>query len=115
MANYKPQLPFNVPAKILSATFSKVNGVNVKTFTEGKDVIFLSARSYGGTEKVVNGQYVIVDTLTIETWYRPDIRSQDRIKLLDDNSVWEILNTPEDINRRHQYLKFKVERVKGDA
>lgn len=114
MANYKPSLPYNVPAQILQATWSKINGVNTKTFTSG-DKIFVSAKSYGGTEKVVNDQYVIVDTLVIETWFRPDIKGEDRIKLLDDESVWEILNTPEDIDRRHQYLKFKVQRVKGGA
>lgn len=77
--------------------------------------IFISARSYGGTEKVINDKYVIEDTLEVDTWYRPDITSKDRIKLLDDGSVWEILNTPEDIDRRHQYLKFKVRRVAGNA
>lgn len=114
MANYKPSLPYNVPAQILKGSYEKVNGVNVKNFTNG-DVIFVSAKSYGGTEKVSNDKYVIIDTLIIETWFRPDITSIDRIKLLDDGSVWEILNTPEDIDRRHQYLKFKVQRTKGNA
>lgn len=114
MSSYKPSFPFNVPARIVHATFEKVNGVNVKTFTEGYQ-IFVSAKSYGGTEKVVNDQYLIIDTLSIETWFRPDIKSEDYIRLLDDNSLWEILNTPEDIDRRHQYLKFKVQRYKGNA
>ena len=112
--SYKPSMPYNVPAQIMKATFNKINGVNVKTFTSG-DQIFVSAKSYGGTEKVVNNQYAIIDTLQIETWFTPDISSEDRIKLLDDNSEWEILNTPEDIDRRHQFLKFKVQRVKGGA
>lgn len=111
---YKASLPFNVPAYIMKASWSKVNGVNVKTFTQG-DLIYVSAKSYGGTEKIINNQYVIADTLVIETWYRPDIASDDALKLLDDNSEWEIINTPEDIERRHQYLKFKVQRYKGDA
>lgn len=114
MSSYKPSFPFNVPARILTATFTKVNGVNVKSFTDG-DQIFVSAKSYGGTERVVDDQYVIVDTLSIETWFRPDITSDCCIKLLDDNSIWEILNTPEDIDRRHQFLKFKVQRYKGNA
>ena len=114
MASYKPSLPYNVPAKIMKGTFNKVNGVNVKTFTEG-DFIWVSAKSYGGTEKVINDKYVIADTMQIETWFRPDIKSEDGIKLLDDDSVWEIMNTPEDIDRRHQYLKFKVQRYKGKA
>jgi len=32
---YKPQTPFNVPARVLKGSYSKVNGVTVKTFTEG--------------------------------------------------------------------------------
>lgn len=109
---YKPQQPFNVPCKILSATYEKINGANVKTYAES-GTIFVSAKSYGGTEKVINGTYVIVDTLNIETYYRPDIKSQDRIQLLDDDSTWEILNTPEDIDRMHKWLKFKVQRIHG--
>ncbi|MCQ2059792.1 MAG: phage head closure protein [Bacteroidaceae bacterium] len=206
MADFKPAVPFNVPALILPMTYKKVNGVNVKSdfysvkisvldgvriitvskngdisdkplwiktkyrapaaqsWTDGVDreitgtwrttystagitywvgiyanatateplcevtasegqvidtaesnQIFVSAKSYGGTERVVDDKYVIADTMQIETWFQPDIKSQDRIKLLDDGSVWEILNTPEDIDRRHQYLRFKVQRIKGGA
>ena len=93
---------------------TKINGVVKKTFTE-LDNFFCSAKSYGGTEKVINDKYVIEDTMQIETWYRPDIVSGCRIKLLDDNSEWEILNTPEDIDRRHQFLVFKVKRIVGGA
>ncbi len=114
MSSYQPQEPFNVPARILKGNYEKINGVNVKTFTEG-DLIWVSAKSYGGTEKVVNDKYVIEDTLIIDTWFRPDIKSEDGLKLLDDNSQWEILNTPEDIDRRHQYLRFKIKRYKGKA
>lgn len=77
--------------------------------------IFVSARSYGGTERIVNDKYVIEDTLDIETWYRPDITSDCQIRLWDDGSLWEILNTPEDIERMHQFMKFKCRRVKGNA
>lgn len=111
---YKPSMPFNVPAQILKGSYEKVNGVNKKVFSEG-EAIFVSAKSYGGTEKTVNDTYVIEDTLNIETWYRPDITAIDGIKLLDDESSWEILNSPEDIDRRHQFLKFNVKRIKGGA
>lgn len=111
---YQPSMPFNVPALILKCEYKKVNGVNVKIFTDG-DQIFVSAKSYGGTEKDVNDKITIIDTMNIETWYRPDITSIDGIRLLDDGSEWEILNTPEDIDRRHQFLKFKVQRMKGGA
>lgn len=202
---YRPQSPFNVPARIIPTGYVKINGVNtkkafysvlvsvfdgtrtisvfkdgnlctetlwvktrytngsgewvegvsraitgtwtssyttegityeVKIFTKESDteplcqiiasdgevkdsadefLIFISAKSYGGTERTVNDRYVIEDTLEVETWYRPDITSINRLKLLDDGSIWEIINTPEDIERRHQFLKFKCKRVKGNA
>lgn len=111
---YTPKQPFNVPAQILIATTRKVNGVNQKTFTNG-DPFFCSARSFGGTEKVVNGVYTLEDTMQIETYYRPDIKADCHIKLLDDNSEWEIISDPENIERRNQFLIFKVRRIKGGA
>lgn len=107
-------MPFNVPAQILKGEYQTVNGVKIKTFTDGAQ-IFVSAKSYGGTEREVNDRLVIVDTLNIETWYRPDITSIDGIRLLDDGSEWEILNNPENIERRNQFLKFKVQRRAGGA
>lgn len=111
---YKPYQPFNVPAQVLTATFTKVNGVPTKTFVDGEQ-FFCSAKGYGGSERVINEKFVIEDTLDVETWFRADITSADHIRLLDDGSEWEILNTPEDIDRRHLYLKFKVRRIKGGA
>lgn len=112
--SYKPALPFNVPAQIMKAEYRTVNGVGVKVFTDWEN-IWVSAKSYGGTEREVNGQIVIEDTLSIETWYRSDITSKDCIRLLDDGSEWEIMNNPENIDRRNQYLKFKVKRRVGNV
>lgn len=111
---YTPKMPFNVKAQLLKGKFKKINGVNTKTFSPAFE-FWVSAKSYGGTEKIINDKYVIEDTLIIETWYHPDITSNDAIKLLDDNSEWEILNTPEDIDRQHKFLKFKIRKIKGDG
>lgn len=111
---YTPKQPFTVAAKILTASFDTVNGIPTKTFKAG-DVFYCSARAYGGTEKIVDGKYLIEDTLTVETWYRPDLTSECRIEFLEDSSEWEILNTPEDIDLRHQFIRFKVRRYKGKA
>ena len=111
---YRPQHPFSVPAQILIPTETKVNGIVKKTFTVW-DNFFCSARSFGGTEKVLNGVVAIEDTMTIETWYRPDINANCHIKLLDDNSEWEIISDPENIERRNRYLVFKIRRIKGGA
>lgn len=111
---YRPTQPFNVPVKILIPTTRKVNGINQKTFADG-DTFFCSARSFGGTEKVINNVYVIEDTMKIETYYRPDITADSRIKLLDDDSEWEIISNPENIERKNQFLSFKVRSIKGGA
>ena len=111
---YRPKQPFNVAAQILTATTRKVNGINQKTFVDG-DAFFCSARSFGGTEKVINNVYVIEDTMQIETYYRSDINASCHIKLLDDDTEWEIISDPENIDRRNQFLIFKVRRIKGGA
>lgn len=112
MADYKPNLPFNVPAMLLKRTLTKVNGVNQESFTE-KTMFFCSAKSYGGTEKQVNGVTVIEDTWTIDTWYNPDFRKGDKIRFLDDGTEYEILASPENINRRGQYMRFKAVGIGG--
>lgn len=111
---YKPKSPFNVPAQLLISSTEKINGIVKKTFVEDF-TFFCSAKSYGGTEKVINDKYIVEDTIEIETWYDPKITSNCRIKLLDDNSTYEIITPPENIERRNQFLKFKVKRINGGA
>lgn len=65
--------------------------------------------------QTVNDIYAIEDTAVIETWYRPDIRSDCRIMLAENGAVYDILNEPEDMEQRHKYCKFKVQRIKGGA
>lgn len=112
MKQYQATVPFNVPALHLKRTTKKVNGINKETFTEGT-AFFCSAKSYGGTEKVVNGVYVIEDTWQIDAWFNPTFGKGDRIRFLDDNTEYEILASPENINRRGQYMRFKVVRISG--
>lgn len=66
-------------------------------------------------DREVNGLYSVEDTAIIETWYRPDIKADCRIVLLESGDVYEVLGKPEDIELRHQFLKFKVHAVEGDA
>ena len=111
---YIPDVPFLTPAMLLkrSKEPKKVNGVNKYEYTE-KGIFYCSAKSYGGTEKVVNGVTVIEDTWLIDTWYNPDTCKGDKIRFLDDNREYEILVTPENINRRGQYMRFKVAAIGG--
>jgi hypothetical protein len=120
MANYKPNLDNQIPFVLLTPTTSKNAGVvknvypKIEAALQNQDNIFFgSFKTYGGTERDVNGVYSIIDTANIETWYRPDIKSNCRIARANDGAIFEIINEPEDINQRHQFLKFKVKRVKG--
>lgn len=115
MADYKPSSPFDTPIKLLTPTWENIKGVRKKVFSEDGDLLFCSFKTFGGTEKDVNGVYSIEDTANVETWYRPDIRSDCGIMLADTGAVYEIINDPENINMRNQYCKFKVKRVKGGA
>ena len=55
----------------------------------------------------------MVDTADVTTWYRPDITAGCQFK--DGTDVYEVLGTPEDIEKRHQYMKFKIRRIAGGA
>lgn len=112
MADYKPNLPFNVPAVLLKRDVGKINGINQETFTEDFQ-FFCSAKSYGGTEKEINGVWVIEDTWIIDTWYNPNFGKGDRIKFLDTKREYEIIASPENINRRGIYMRFKVLAIGG--
>ena len=126
MANYRPNLDNTIPLVLLVPTYKKVSGVNKKDFPtveeslaelnksgRPKYLFYGNFKTYGGTERDVNGVYSIMDTAHIETWYRPDITSDCRVARANDNAVFEIINEPEDINQRHQFLKFTVRRIKG--
>lgn len=117
MASYKPSTPFDAALMLLIPTYSDSFGVPTKTFPamENGVLIYGSFKTYGGTERDVNGVYSVENTAVIETWYRPDIKSNCRIGVPETGEVYEILGEPENINLRNQYLKFKVIQVKGGA
>lgn len=112
MADYKPNLPFNVPARLLKRILKKTNGMNSEIFVDDTE-FFCSAKSYGGTEKEVNGVWIIEDTWIIDTWYNPSFRKGDKVKFLDTGEEFEIIASPENINRRGQYMRFKVGAIGG--
>lgn len=117
MAEYRPSLPFSTPLLLLVPTYETKQGVKVKSYTDstGGILIYGTFKTYGGTETTSNGVLMVEDTATIETWYRPDINSNCRIALAGSEAVYEIIGQPEDINQRHQWLQFKVRRIKGGA
>lgn len=115
---YRPQLPFSVPMVVLVPTYTTVNGVRKKTFptvTNGIQ-IFGTFKTFGGTERDVNGVYSVEDTAQIETWYRSEIASGCRIALANNpTAIYDILGEPENIEMRNQFMVFKVSRIKGGA
>ena len=115
---YIPSVPFTVPMKILIPTWSTVGGVRKKTYPDintvsDDKIIFVSFRSFGGTDVEKNGVLTVEKTAVVETWYRPDITSDCRLAMLETDDVCEILGEPEDIEMRHQYMKMKVRSVGG--
>ena len=115
MSDYKPSAAFTVPIKLLIPETKNIKGTIKKTYPEDGDLIWWAFKTYGGTERDVNGVYAIEDTANIETWYRPDIKSDCAIMLAETGEIYEIINDPENINQRNQWCKFKVRRVKGGA
>lgn len=117
--SYRPETIRNrrTPMKLLVVDkYEKTGGVSKPIYKEASDpIIYCNFKSYGGTETTVNGRYVIEDTATITTIYRPDITSDCRVIRLTDNAIFEIINEPENVEMRNQDLIFKVKRVKGKA
>lgn len=114
--NFRPALPFNVPLLLLLPAVTKSYGVNKKTVdNENGILIYGTFKTYGGTDQTVDGFYSVIDTAEIVTWYRPDITSNCLIALAETGAQFEILGEPENIDRRNQFLKLKVQRVKGGA
>lgn len=112
--SYKPAVPFVTPLLLFVPTARRVKGVNVKTYPDEGVPIFGSFRTFGGTEIIRDGIYITKDTAVIDTWYRPDIVAECRIALADKpDEIYTIIGRPEDVEMRHQFMTFKVERLGG--
>lgn len=122
MSNYRPKIENPIPLILLIPTYTNKHGVDkaiYPTIEEAlqneQNLFFGSFKTYGGTERDVNGVYAIEDTAKIETWYRPDIKANCRIAVAQNSNIYEIINEPENVNMRNQFLNFKVKRVKGGS
>lgn len=115
--NYKPAAPFTVPMKLLVPTTTTSYGAGKKVFSapEDSELFYGSFRTYGGTENFKDDVLTIIDTAMIDTWYRPDIKADCQVYLCENGQIYDIINDPEDIAFRHQYLRFKVRKVGGKA
>ena len=101
------------PCKLQRPVHVNTYGVNKKTWEDVDGVIMANFKSYGGTEKNINGVLSIEDTGEFTCFYRPDITAGCRMVILDGNentenpTAYEILGKPENIELRNQFLKFK--------
>lgn len=113
--NYRPSAPFNVPMKLLVPISTMYLGVTQKAFSdpETSELFYGSFRTFGGTEMMKDDVYTIVNTAVINTWYRPDIKADCQIYLCDTGQIYDIISDPEDIDFRHQYMQFKVQKAGG--
>jgi SPP1 family predicted phage head-tail adaptor len=112
---FRPSAPFNVPMKILVPTHKIIQGVTKKVFSdpETSELFYGSFRTFGGVENIQDNVYTLIDTATIDTWYRPDIKADCRIYICETGQIYEVNGDPEDIEMRHQYLQIKVRKVGG--
>ena len=115
MASFRPSVPFSTVLIVLKPSITKVAGVRSKVLPDLEDgfKIHCSFRSFGGTEKNLDGLIAIEDTADVQTWYRPDITSDCILVNPQTNVQYEIMNEPENIEMRNQFLVFKVRRYKG--
>ena len=115
MRKFTPSYPYATPIELLIPTYSTQKGAQVKIFPQNGIQIFCSFKTYMGSESSVNGVYAVIDTAHVETWYRPDVKADCRIKLLQTGDVYEIVGKPENVEMRNQFLKFRVQAVEGRA
>ena len=111
---YKPKQPFTVPMMLQTATTENINGVIKKTYKDAMQFFGLF-RTFGGTDKVVNDIYTVVDTATIDTYYTPVITSDCRIRVMQTRRVYEIINEPENIDMKNHFMQFKVKSIGGKS
>lgn len=113
---YRPQEPFNVPFNLLIPEYVTAKGSTKKVNDKSAGLIWCSFKTFGGTEVKSDVGVTVEDTAIIETWYRPDIKANCTLQSAEDASAkYEILGTPENINMRNQFLKFKIRRIRGGA
>ena len=112
---WKPSGPFITPLKLLIPTKGKAAGVPTKEYPKEGPVFWACVKSYGGTEVKSNGTIAVVDTAVIETLFRPDITADCRILDPITGLEYDVMGTPENIEMRSQYLRFKVRNARGGA
>lgn len=113
---YKASVPFDVPMKLLIPTSSVIKGVTKKTYPDPEDVtevFFGSFKTYGGTENKSNEVFTVYDTAVVDTWYNPTITSDCKVYICETAEIYDVISRPENIDMRHKYMQFKLQKVGG--
>ena len=77
---YKPNIPFTVPMFLFVPETVTAKGSTKKIYPENGILIYCSFRTFGGTEKVVNGVLSVENTAVIETWFRAAVSKEYFVK-----------------------------------
>ncbi len=77
---YKPQSPFSAALSLLIPTYSNNVGVEAKAYPKAQNglMFYGSFRTFGGTERDINGVYSVEKTAVVEKRVRPDNKTDCR-------------------------------------
>ena len=101
------------PVKLFSCTgYKSDEGVHSKVMAATPIIIYVNAKSYGGTEQLINNKYTVLDTMAIVTRYIPAITANSELEFLDGRR-YEIVGEPENFSIRNMFLRFKIQRIGG--
>ena len=115
MARYKGAPNFTVAMKLLKPTSTMSKGTRVDVFPDPDTLtpFFGSFKTYGGSESLSNDVLTVFDTAIIDTWYDPEITTDCQILICETGKRYRIISEPENIDMRHKFMQFKVQRVGG--
>ena len=108
MADFKPSFPYSTPVELLIPVYTQTATGTSKTYPAKGIRINCSFKTFGGTEANTKYAFSVLNTAQVETWFRPDIAEDCRIKLLPTGEVYEVVGKPENISMRNQFCKFRV-------
>ena len=115
MARFKNELAnFNTKVQLQVSEKTTFRGATTKKYVDS-DTFNCSWKSKGGTEVLIDNVWVIIDTAEIECWYNPKIKADCRLVNLKTNEIYNIKGEPENVDGLNQFMKFKVEKIRGGA
>jgi head-tail adaptor len=110
---YKSQGPYNVWFQLLKRVVVYKAGHNIETYK----VDFKSKCSLINYSTNDVNQASLKNTTSnwsFETRYHPDIQTGDRILILNDNTVYDIVGEPENVRMMNKFTKCKLVRAVGE-